>query len=299
MAAGLVDEQCRPAGLRPADRGQRPGTHEQLEIRLDGDARELCRQLLQDHLDLRAGREQPAEPVVGAGGVEHRYVEAGHQRLLATIFGEVTVTRLAYRAKGERNLYVADGALNLPGQRCSHGLRQLAAIEASRGSYEEAKAALEYLWGAARCFYGETDPKGEAFVAEKMLEILRGKAGIVAGSIARKATTLRLGANDRKKADDCAAYFKHKQPHLDYPTALASGWPIATGVIEGACRFLVRDRMDVTGARWSVDGAEAVLKLRAVRANGDWEAYWRHHMAEERKRVHQSRYANGIIPQAA
>ena len=58
-------------------------------------------------------------------------------------------------------------------------------------------------------------------------------------------------------------------------------------------------RMDVTGARWSVDGAEAVLKLRAVRANGDWPAYWRHHLAEEHKRVHQSRYADGVIPRAA
>ncbi|EQD72776.1 hypothetical protein B1B_03569, partial [mine drainage metagenome] len=78
-----------------------------------------------------------------------------------------------------------------------------------------------------------------------------------------------------------------------------SGWPIASGVIEGAVRHVVRDRMDVTGARWSVDGAEAVLKLRAVRTNGDWDAYWRHHLAEERQRVHESRYARGVIPLAA
>lgn len=80
---------------------------------------------------------------------------------------------------------------------------------------------------------------------------------------------------------------------------MAGGWPIATGIIEGACRHLVADRMDITGARWSRDGAEAVLKLRAVRANGDFDAYWRFHLNRERQRNHQSRYANGDIPVAA
>jgi hypothetical protein len=70
-------------------------------------------------------------------------------------------------------------------------------------------------------------------------------------------------------------------------------------VIEGACRHLVRDRFDITGARWSLDGAEAMLKLRAVRANDDWDQYWQHHLTAERERLHESRYADGIIPAAA
>ncbi len=98
---------------------------------------------------------------------------------------------------------------------------------------------------------------------------------------------------------NCARYLVNKAAHLDYPTALASGWPIATGVIEGACRYLVADRMDITGARWSAEGAEAVLKLRAVRANGDFETYWRYHLDRERQRVHESRYHKGVIPAAA
>jgi hypothetical protein len=80
---------------------------------------------------------------------------------------------------------------------------------------------------------------------------------------------------------------------------LKQGWPIATGVIEGACRHLVKDRMDCTGARWGLDGAEAVLKLRALRSNGDFVEYWRFHVARERQRVHESRYANKLIPAAA
>jgi hypothetical protein len=65
---------------------------------------------------------------------------------------------------------------------------------------------------------------------------------------------------------------------MHYADALRDGLPIATGVIEGACRYLVKDRMDRTGARWSLTGAEAVLRLRAVRASGDFDAYWQFHL---------------------
>lgn len=115
----------------------------------------------------------------------------------------------------------------------------------------------------------------------------------------RAATSAGLSWSKRKKADACAKYLVNKAAYLDYPTALAAGWPIATGVIEGTCRYLVADRMDITGARWSVDGAEAVLKLRAVRSNGDFDQYWQWHLDQERRRVHQARYADGVIPLAA
>ncbi|MGI8413877.1 MAG: ISKra4 family transposase, partial [Solirubrobacteraceae bacterium] len=91
----------------------------------------------------------------------------------------------------------------------------------------------------------------------------------------------------------------NKRPYLDYPTALTNGWPIATGIIEGACRHLIKDRMDITGARWGLQGAEAILKLRAIRSNNDFDEYWTYHLAQERHRNHQSRYANGVIPRAA
>jgi len=81
-----------------------------------------------------------------------------------------------------------------------------------------------------------------------------------------------------------------KRELLDYHTALEAGWPIATGVIEGACRHLVGDRLDITGARWGLQGAEAVLKLRALWTNGDFPAYWAFHLTQEHRRVHQARY---------
>ena len=83
---------------------------------------------------------------------------------------------------------------------------------------------------------------------------------------------------------------------LHYDRALAEGLPIATGVIEGACRHLVQDRMGRTGARWSLFGAEAVLRLRALRASRDFDDYWQFHLAKEHERNHASRYADGVVP---
>jgi hypothetical protein len=158
---------------------------------------------------------------------------------------------------------------------------------------------LEYLWSGCWCFFPEGDPAAERWVSDKARQVLDGRAGIVAAAIRRKATTLGLDANQRKNADRCADYLLAKRPYLDYPTALKNGWPIATGVIEGACRHLVKDRMDITGARWGLAGAEAILTLRALISNGDFEQYWTFHLAQEHRRVHASRYALGVIPAPA
>jgi hypothetical protein len=468
-------------------------THGELECRLQADSRELFRLLTQDHLDLRAQREARVDAVADSQGVTRPAVEAGHRRVLATVFGAVQVSRLAYRRKGHGNLHPADAVLNLPTERHSHGLRRLAAIEAARSSFDgaveaierasgqvvgkrqaeglarravrdfeafyeqrppeeaahddvlvlscdgkgvvmrpealraaTAKAAagaghklatrlskgekrnrkrmaevgtvydatpapripadvlpesdaerqrarpgakaknkwltasvtastaavvssvfdeadrrdpahertwvalvdgnrhqidriraearrrkvkvsilvdivhvLEYLWKAAWSFHAEGDPAAEAWVRRHATSVLAGEAGRVAGSIRRAATRAGLSPTQRTGADQCAGYLTRKARHLDYPTALERGWPIATGVIEGACRHLVKDRMDLTGARWGLDGAETVLKLRALQANGDFDDYWSFHTEMERRRLHESRYANGVIPRAA
>ena len=467
--------------------------HSELEARLVDDARALARQVLQDQFDLRARVEQRAEGVIGADGRPRRTVERGHERDLHTVLGEVAVTRLAYRAAGSENLYVADARLNLPPARYSHGIRRLAALEAPRSSFEDAQAAimrqtgqqigtrqlreltlaaaqdvdvfyaqrprtapeekdllvlscdakgvvmrtealreqtraqaqsasgklktrlskgekqgrkrmaeivtvyeltpqprtaaeilpdpenpptvacarakaknkwlkasvtndasaviaemfneadrrdpehhltwvalvdgnnhqidrigaearkrkltipividfihvLEYLWSGCWCFFAEGDPAAERWVSDKAREVLNGRAGIVAAAIRRKATTLGLDANHRKNADRAADYLLAKRPYLDYPTALRTGSPIATGVIEGACRHLVKDRMDITGARWGLAGAEAILTLRALITNGDFDQYWTFHLAQEHHRVHAQRYALGVIPAPA
>jgi hypothetical protein len=464
--------------------------HAEVEARLATDGREVLRQLLQDHLDLRARREERLDEVIDADGVARASAEAGHGRSLASVFGEVTVERIAYRGRGLANLHPADAALNLPAERHSHGLRRLAALESARGSFDEAvqaiwqatgqrlgkrqvqqlaqaaavdadgfyatrtppatadadvlvlscdgkgivmrpqalreptrtKAAmvspklatrlskgekrnrkrmaevasvydttpvprtpadilpatdqqrrharagptahgkwllasvvhdaaavigqvfdeatrrdpthqrrwvalvdgnthqldrihsearrrgvdvtvvvdfihvLEYLWRAAWCFFHEGHPAAEQWVRTHAQAVLAGQASQVAAAIQRQATATRLAPAQRKNADTCATYLRNKHPYLDYPQALAQGWPIATGVIEGACRHLVKDRMDRTGARWGLDGAEAILKLRALTSNGDFEDYWAYHLAQEKQRVHNARYKDGVIP---
>ena len=155
---------------------------------------------------------------------------------------------------------------------------------------------LEYVWKAAWSFHQEGDPAAELWVRHHAQNILAGNAAKVAGQIRRQATNSRLNPSQRAGADTCAMYLTNKRAYLDYPTALTNGWPIATGVIEGASRHLVKDRMDITGARWGLDGAEAILKLRAIHTNGDFDQYWTHHLTQEHQRNHRSRYANNIIP---
>ena len=474
-------------------------THAELEDHIATEGREVLRRAMQDHLDLRTLREPRRDDIVDAAGTLHTHVESDHTRPLTTILGDVAVTRKAYRKKGLPNLYPADAALNLPHEQYSHGLRKVAAIEATRGSYEEtvgaiaratgqavgkrqveelvqraavdfpafytdtprpqaapedvlvlsfdgkgivmrpdalrpatAKAAakrqpklatrvspgekrdrkrmaevgavydvtpvvrtpedivripaspndtpaetakpkaapvarakwvmasvvddvatvvkqgfdeaerrdpehvrpclvlvdgnndqiqqietqaqargipitigidcihvFEYVWLAAWCLFAAGDANVERWVQAQVLAILQGKASVVAAAMRRKATAQGLNADERKGVEKCAKYLLNKKAYLDYPTLLARGWPIATGIIEGTCRHLVKDRMDRTGARWGLLGSESVLKLRALVSNGDFQAYWAYHLAQEQDRVHRARYAPESPPHAA
>ena len=460
--------------------------HAELEEQLQTRGRELLRRLHQGHLDLLAAREERRDDVTGTDGIARTRKESGHHRPLATVFGQVTVTRMAYRAPGAPNMHPLDAGLNLPEEKQSHGLRKLTAIESARGSFDDAAAAitratgvktgkrqveqmalraaadvdafcadrrpapapdehvlvltcdgkgivmrpdalrpatakaaatgqnklatrlspgekhgrkrmaelacgydaapvprtpgdiitppgktrngterrrgpraagkwltasvtddipaviaaafgeaerrdpghrrtwialadgnrtqieaitaeaarrgvtvtvtcdfvhvLEYCWKAAWSFFDKGDPDAESWVSEQAVKILHGRAAQVAAGIRRRATTFGYSPAEREGADACADYLTAKKPYLDYATALAEGWPIATGVIEGACRHLVKDRMDITGARWGLDGAEAILKLRALIANSDFNRYWRYHLRREHERVHNARY---------
>jgi hypothetical protein len=121
-------------------------SHAELEQRVSLDGREVLRLAFQGHLDLRACSE-PRVEVTDAAGLSRGSAEAGHERALATVFGEVTVARLAYRRRSCPNLHPADGALNLPAERYSHGLRELAATEAARGSFDGVVEAIEAATG--------------------------------------------------------------------------------------------------------------------------------------------------------
>ena len=143
---------------------------------------------------------------------------------------------------------------------------------------------LEYIWKAAWSLHTAGDPAAEDWVAVKALAVLAGDSARVAADITAEAGAAGLTAGQRNGADTCVRYLTSKQEYQRYDQALAAGWPIATGVIEGACRHLIGDRLDITGARWGLAGAEAILTLRAVISNGDFEEYWRFHLAREHQR---------------
>jgi hypothetical protein len=149
---------------------------------------------------------------------------------------------------------------------------------------------LEYLWKAAWTFFSPGDPDAEDWVAGHARTVLAGRAVDAAATITHQADTGRFRGTERTGADEAVAYLQRKAPYLDYATALTNGWQIATGIIEGAARFMIKDRMDITGARWTVPGAEAVLRLRAVIANGDFDDYWAWHQQQELRRNHLDHY---------
>lgn len=156
---------------------------------------------------------------------------------------------------------------------------------------------LEYLWRAAYAFHPESSPEAEKWVEDRLLALFSGRsAGDIAKSLRGMIVRHDLDTKAAKPVVKCASYLVKNARWLHYDRALAEGWPIATGVIEGACRHLVQDRMGRTGARWSLGGAEAVLRLRALRASGDFDDYWQFHLAKEHERTHASRYVEGAVP---
>jgi len=159
---------------------------------------------------------------------------------------------------------------------------------------------IEYVWGAARALFGESNAKAEKWVEDRLLALLTGRSG---GDVAKtirwwEARDKKLEAPAHAAIDKTCRYLadRTRTRLLRYQEALRDGLPIATGVIEGACRYVVKDRMDRTGARWSLTGAEAVLRLRAIRASKDFDAYWAFHLERDRERNHASRYEDGKIP---
>ena len=100
-----------------------------------------------------------------------------------------------------------------------------------------------------------------------------GSTATSAPGFRRRATASGFSPAERGGADECARYLQNKHDYLEYPALLKAGWPVASGLIEGAARWLIKDRMEVTGARWSLDGAQAILRLRALVGNGDFDDY--------------------------
>lgn len=147
--------------------------------------------------------------------------------------------------------------------------------------------AVEYLWEAGTVLYGEKNPKRTVWVRKKLVEILDNKIGYVIGTLRQHINKRKSLSNSKTKIlKKVIRYFENHKHMMCYKKYLEQGFPIATGVIEGACGSLVKNRMDCAGMKWTKEGANAVLGMRGIKQNGYWEEYWDYFIQEEKKRLY-------------
>ena len=294
LPGALRRRGARAPGQRVRNFGKRRGTGEKGHKRM---AQAGCvfdvvppgRPRTPEQILARQPGQEPPQAPEAAGKWYTADITAGCAETIAALFGQA-----GRRDPGHDRTWIAlaDGD--------NHQIGQIQAQAAARGVpvtiLVDFVHVQEYLWKAAWCFHPPRDPAIEAWVTAQELDILHGRVTQVITRITALAAAHppRPGSEHDKIIARTLAYLASKQPYLDYPRALAQGWPIATGVIEGACRHLIGDRTGITGARWSVEGAQAILQLRAIAASGDLDDYWNHHIARERQRNHLSRYQPGF-----
>ena len=115
-------------------------------------------------------------------------------------------------------------------------------------------------------------------------------------SLRRKATQAGLKGAKKQRLRKACAYMKKNEHRMKYDEYLKAGYPVAPGVIEGACRHVIKDRMERAGMRWKIPGAQAMLELRTIKTNGDWEAFQKFRIEEETKRLYPNRQAIQGVP---
>ncbi len=146
--------------------------------------------------------------------------------------------------------------------------------------------ALEKLWKAAHVFHAEGSLEADLWVLDRTLRILFGEVGQVVKGIRQSITKRALSGPKRKALSTVADYLYRNRTHMRYDEYLANGWPIASGPVEGACKNLIKDRMERSGMRWTEHMAEAIVQLRAVHLSGDFDAYWEFHIKQDQRRLY-------------
>ena len=156
---------------------------------------------------------------------------------------------------------------------------------------------MDYLWDAARCVHGSDDKAAEAFVTDRLRRILEGDVGRVIGGFKqmlekdhlKKKSQRRFNATQRQTLRKVINYFERKKQFMRYDEYLAKGYPIGSGVVEGACGHLVKDRMEGSGMRWTVPGAQSMLNLRCVYLNDDWKDFHDYRINERLRNMYPYR----------
>ena len=158
---------------------------------------------------------------------------------------------------------------------------------------------LERLWDAAYCFHAEGSREAEGFVTARLRLLLEGKVKGVISGLRQMGTKHGLRGSKARTLAVVANYLERNQDFMRYDAYLAAGYPIGSGVAEGACRHLVKDRLEQTGMRWTVAGAQAMLHLRATYLNGDWEGFHAYRIQQEQRGLYQPQDQEPQLAQAA
>lgn len=145
---------------------------------------------------------------------------------------------------------------------------------------------LEKLWKVGNALHPEGSPEAVAFVKQRAERILCGQVSQVVKGFRQIVTKRGLKGERAKTIHNVADYYYANRQRMRYDMYLAQGWPIASGSVEGACKCLIRDRLERSGMRWTPDMAEAMLKLRAVHLSDDWDPYWEWHVQQDQRRLY-------------
>jgi hypothetical protein len=154
--------------------------------------------------------------------------------------------------------------------------------------------ALEKLWKAAYVFHPEGSLEADLWVLDRTLRILFGEVGQVVKGIRQSITKRGLSGPKRKTLNAVANYLYRNRSRMRYNEYLANGWPIASGPVEGACKNLIKDRMERSGMRWTEQMAEAIVQLRAIYLSGDFDRYWQFHIDQDQRRLYPAAWT--VVP---
>jgi hypothetical protein len=202
-------------------------------------------------------------------------------RAQAEVFQHLRDDLALRRRPGQTVVHLSDGQHSLETDR-----RQYLPQDTNTVDVLDLMHVLPRLWEAAHLFHREGSDAASQFVRERLQRVLEGTPGRVIGGLRQMGTKHGLRGVQRQRLRRLCEFLESNLHRMRYDEYLRAGYPIATGVIEGACRHVIKDRMERAGMRWKVPGAQAMLQLRAIHANGDWRAFQDHRIKHETARLY-------------
>lgn len=214
------------------------------------------------------------------------------------VFGQMAREIARRRKPGQTLVHLSDGQHSLETDR-----RTYLPADSPEGRVVDILDLMHVtprLWEAAHLFHAEGSDAASQFVRERLGRVLEGQAAGVVSGLRQMGTKRGLAGAKRARLKRLCEYLEGNLHRMRYDEYLKAGYPIATGVIEGACRHVIKDRMERAGMRWKVPGAQAMLQLRAIHANGDWAAFQAYRIEQETARLYPHRTMEAVPqPKAA